>query len=328
MSVPFFRTGKIRIKPSNSKSWMEFKDIDFKFDISKPIGAVCMDAKISILGLSWDHIVAISTWTAQDFALAKDIRIQVFAGYGKDGYANCVFDGSIVFAMPTMPPNMWLNIQAISGVSRSRHVFDQDFGVSREGPVSFREYIKILCEKLGDKNPNVSQLTIPDSQETLPYFKGGSTLQDVYDALVLACSKHKAIVWEEINESGTSHFVIQNAVNDEDYTSNPDIFAEAKRLHTISQNTGMIGIPKVAFAEIEVTKFLDTSMDRGGFFYLETAYAPGDVVTGGNYSSQNGFYRINNIRHFGHLRGQEWYTTFKAWRWDDNAAGGEKRYGE
>jgi hypothetical protein len=296
--------------------------------VEKPIGAVCMEAKISILGLKWDNIIAISTWTAESYALAKDIRIQLFAGYGEDGYNNIIFDGSIIYAMPTMPPNIWINIIAISGAWRSRSVFDKDFGLDTDKPVPFREYLKILCNFIGDSSPNMSKLTIPETYENLPYFGRGSNMQDVFDEIVNACKRHNAIVYEDIDADGNSHFTFENAIDDKDFVKDRAVLTEAKELHTISAKNGMIGIPRVTFAEIEVTKFLDTSLNRGGFLYLETEFAPGDVVSGGSYSSQNGYYRINNIRHHGHLRGQEWYSTFKAYRWDDNYAGGEKKFGE
>lgn len=312
MAIKFNRTGKVSFMQQGSSKWeIVCEDVDFKFDISKPVAAVCMDAKISIGGMSWDHILAVSTWTGEATAFAKNIRIKVCAGYGKDGYDNEIFDGTVIYAMPTTtPPDIWLNIQARSGYYRNNIKF-QHYNGNKTAPTRewFRTLAKYLESTIDDKN-----LTIPDQKRSLPDFGLESTFQDIKNRMYEEADELGILIWERIDEKGASNFVLEDKnvtkISNEDYI---------RKNLVISESTGMIGIPKTNFAEVEVTKFLDTSFHRGGYFYLDSKYAPKINVIDEETGTMNGIYRINHIRHFGHLRGDAWYTTFKAWRFYDKA---------
>ena len=316
MGIPFHRTGLVRFLPSGQKDWLTYKDLDFKFDIAKPFGAVCMDAKIAIAGMPWKNIVAVSTWTGEATAWAKNIRIQVCAGYGEKGYQDIIFDGTVMYAMPTTPPNIWLNIHARSGYYRNNRKCDIQNGNEKK---KTREWFATVARYITKaKEPcDFNRLTIDDQMRTLPSFPPGSTFEDIKKAIWREAESQGIVVWERIDAEGESYFVFEDrkiprdALTDKQKNS---IRAE----YTISEENGMISVPKTNFAEVEVTKFLDTSFNRGAFFYLESKYAPNiNSVDDKPNGQQNGIYRINHIRHHGHLRGEEWYTTLKAWRfWD------------
>jgi hypothetical protein len=74
----------------------------------------------------------------------------------------------------------------------------------------------------------------------------------------------------------------------------------------ISEASGMIGIPKVDYIGAEIKMLLDTTIKRGDTVHLTSNRIP----------AASGYYRVYHIRHEGHLRGEEWYTTVKAWRLD------------
>ena len=315
MSIKFHRTGEISFMPQGSTKWsIVCRDVDFKFDISKPVAAVCMDAKISIGGMSWEHIFAVSTWTGEATAFAKNIRVRVCAGYGDEGYKNVIFDGTVIYAMPTTtPPDIWLNIQARSGYYMSNIKF-QHYNGNKAVPT--REWFRTLAVEYLGSTIDYQGLTIPDQKRSLPDFGPESTFQDIKNRMYDEADDLGILIWERIDEKGKSNFVLEDKnvakIANEDYI---------RKNYVISESTGMIGIPKTNFAEVEVTKFLDTSFHRGGYFYLDSKYAPNinriDETPGAE--KMNGIYRINHIRHFGHLRGNAWYTTFKAWRFYDKA---------
>jgi len=316
MAIPFHRTGLVRFLPSGQNEWLVYKDLDFKFDIAKPFGAVCMDAKISIAGMPWKDILAVSTWTGEATAFAKNIRVQVCAGYGQKGYEDIIFDGTVIYAMPTTPPNIWLNICARSGYYRNNRKLQIFNGnatkMTRDWFTTVAKYITNA-----QKPCDFTNLTVPDQMRSLPDFQPGSTFEDVKDAIWKEADALGIVVWERIDAKGESYFVF------EDKSIKPNRLTEAEKNNIranflISEDTGMIGVPKTNFSEIEVTKFLDTSFNRGGYLYLESKYAPNiNSADDKPNGQQNGIYRINHIRHHGHLRGDEWYSTFKAWRFYD-----------
>lgn len=319
MSIPFNRTGKIRILPEKDGEWMEFRDIDFKFDISRPIGGVYLKANISILGLSWDTICALATWTSDGWSLVKNIRIQVFAGYGERGYDTCIFDGNIINATSTMPPQIWLNILAYSGQWRSFYVLDGN--PTKESQLKFTEYMTRLANFIGASIDFSRCTDIEDNYLATKVFSQGSTYQSIAEYMYNLALSKGMMMYEDIDGNGKSCFYLVNQYLD----YSPSQLEAAKRDHTISAANGMIGIPKITFAEAEVTKFLDTSLERTYFFYLDTVYAPDDKFSKQN-GIVNGFYQINNIRHRGHLRGQEWYTTVKGYRYGDDGNGKLKKF--
>ena len=309
MAIKFHRTGKVTFMPQGSSKWeIVCEDVDFKFDISKPFAAVCMDAKISIGGMSWKNIMAVSTWTGEATAFAKNIRIKVCAGYGKDGYENEIFDGTVIYAMPTTtPPDIWLNVVARSGYYRNNIKFQKFNGNKTASTKNWFEtvagYINATCD---------FNMDVVGQERSLPDFGTGSTFEDVKQRIWEEADSLGMVVWERIDNEGNSVFVFE----DKGIVKHPNADF-IKKNYTISENTGMIGIPKTNFAEVEVTKFLDTSFHRGGYFYLDSKYAPKINVIDEETGAMNGIYRINHIRHFGHLRGEAWYTTFKAWRFYD-----------
>ena len=102
-------------------------------------------------------------------------------------------------------------------------------------------------------------------------------------------------VWEE---DGTLFVVNDNYARD-------DLIARE-----LSEESGMIGVPKVDPCGIEVNVLLDNSLQVGQMVVLKSKTIP----------SANGNYFIYELKHEGQLRGNTFQTTIKARREDNESA--------
>lgn len=256
----------------------QLQDIDVKFKIDLPMGAVLSKADISICNLKRANIEYLTTYTSLALALQERKRIRLFAGYD-DTQTELIFDGDIYEAVPTQPPDIWLECKAQSGnydalrcVSQSilvpcdvQSVCSQAagwFGMGFDWQATTKKQLKKF-DFTGNRTKLISEL---------------NKLDDI-------------IVFDELD---TLVVVDRNAP-----------FREGT-VREISEQTGMIGIPKVDFIGMEATLFLDTKIKRGDKVNLTSSKIP----------AANGLYYVYNISHEGHLRGTNWYTTIKARRLD------------
>lgn len=313
VSNNFGRIGYVKVLPYGREdtpaNWIRFEGLDIRFDISKPIGAVCMDATISILGMSHDHIRMLTTWAADAVAFAKPNRIQVWAGYTNNVF--CIFDGSIIYAIPTMPPDVWLNINARSGYYRCAIVKTGDVSLLESDLKPFPKWVKDMCTFIGIDYDTTAIDEITDTV-TFKAYIGTVTLQEVIYDLKRECDKRNCIMIESVQTSGKSKFDFKKR-----YTTT------SSSPYVISKDTGMIGVPKITWNEIEVTTLLNGIGEglRGNFIDVYSRFAmPGLFDKNGNkrdiddINIYHAEYRVNNVRYHGHLRGDEWYVTYKAWR--------------
>ena len=87
--------------------------LDFKFDIQYS-GDVATRFSCGILGLGMDTIQRLTVWNYAQ-AMSRARKIAIYAGYEKDGLARQVAYGIITRAIPTSPPEMWLNFECLIG---------------------------------------------------------------------------------------------------------------------------------------------------------------------------------------------------------------------
>lgn len=304
------------ITDTSKPKFTVLKGLDFKFDISKPVGAVCLDAKISVLGLSWDNIVKYATYAADAIAYAKKYRIRVFAGYGSDENAKCIFDGYITRAMPaTPPPDIWLEITARSGLIREFSDFSQSPADSKEDVVTAKEYFKKLCDfiRAGCNTERLKRQA--NIKLKLPIFPKASTHKDVVKMMIMNAKRNDIIMIETVDDEGRSTFKFMDRYSSKG--SSPDDPIE------VSVETGMIGIPQMNWAEITVRRLL--TVDKldvcGNFLRVKSRMAlPGLLKTKGERADEkttdifSADFLVNNVRYIGHMRGNEWYVEYKAWR--------------
>ena len=103
---------EIELDDGSMRSYGGTKDsLDFRFSGEKT-GSIYSSFTVGILGLSRNTINALTVWDTAK-AIKRKRRIRVFAGYSDDSIANPIFDGFVMDAIPTNPPEMWLNFNCM-----------------------------------------------------------------------------------------------------------------------------------------------------------------------------------------------------------------------
>jgi len=252
--------------------------IDVRFSVDLPASAVMVDASISICNLNRDDLAYLTTFTSQWLAMTKRKRIRLYAGYS-DTQVGMIFDGDIYNAIPTDPPDIWMDCTARSGNYESTQVFTQ----SVFSPTPIKSIFETAAGNMG----LAPEWRSTSAKKISKYsFSGNNT------AYIDALTKLDDILVFE--ENGNLVCV--------------DKFAPVRdgKIRLISEKTGMVGIPKIDYIGIEAKMFLDTRIRRGDTVQLESNRMP----------SANGLYYVYHINHEGQLRGQNFYTTIKARRLD------------
>lgn len=264
------------ITPAGAK---QLDGIDVKFKVDMPMSAVMVKADVSICNLTRSDIEYLTTYTSQWIALQQRKRIRVFAGYADALPLQLIFDGDIIEAIPTQPPDIWLNCKAQSGNYGSTQMFSKSILVPTEIKTVFGQAAGWMEMPLDWK---------ATSTKTIKSFDFSGSRTKLIDRL---CDLDDIIVFEE---NGTLVAVDKKApVRD-------------GVIREISEQTGMVGVPKIDYIGIEATVFLDTRIKRGDTVHLTSVRVP----------AASGLYYVYNVCHQGHLRGTDFYTTIKARRLD------------
>ena len=250
--------------------------IEVKFSIDKLMSAVMNKATIDICNLAQEDIEYLTAYTSQFIEINQRKRIRLFAGYEEDG-VSLIFDGDIVKALPTNPPDRWLHIEALSGY------------YSNKEPVS-----KTL-------SGNVSVMSV--CQEAANMLGLGLNYEASSQKMIsdFAFTGDKRKMLKDLNELGD---IV--AYDDDEMLVVVDSTQPRKTLPVryISETSGMIGVPKPDPIGIELTVLLDNSIKLGQQIYVDSKIFP----------SASGIYYIYEMKYTGDLRGHEFYTIIKARR--------------
>ena len=252
--------------------------VDVKFDINLPMSAIMTTAKVGILNLAREDIEYLTTYTSRWSAIIQRKRLRVFAGY-EDTELALIFDGDIINALPTQPPEIWLNCEAQSGAYGSTQMFSESILVPSNIQTVANEAAGWMGMSLDWKS--TSKKTIDKFDFT------GSRTQ-----LMQSISKLGNII--PFEENGNLVIV------DRDNPERDGVIRE------ISEQSGMVFVPDVDYIGVTVSMFLDTRIKRGDTVNLVSKRIP----------AASGLYYVYNIRHHGQLRGNSFYTTIKARRRD------------
>ena len=250
--------------------------LDFKFSGEKT-GDIYTEFSVSILGLSTETINYLTMWPPEGFKRKR--RIQVFAGYDIDALANPIFDGFILEAIPTSPPDMWLNMKCLRN-------FDNNIPVSKERIVSgkiediFKEIAKEVSFGYRIKAKNVDleryyTFTIDGTRANLV-----NKFANAFNLLV-------------IDENG-----ILVAYDKRPWTGDPRNQIE------LSMNTGLLGIGSITIAGLVARMRLNDCAGICSWMKLKSTLIP----------HANGDYMVIRKKHVGHFRGDDWYTELECYR--------------
>ena len=308
----------IELLPYKDLKWETIRGLDIKFDISKPIFSLQQQATISILGLSMDKIQQYASWGGEATMFKRAVLIRVYAGYGdSDEDAQLIFEGNIVNAMPTMPPDVWLNIQARTLDTQMKMTFTKDIteaANTADRTMSFAAFTTLVGRLTGTKQimtgfPSENGM----SQINIPLYEKPVTVEMLLHDFQKICEHFNTVFYITTEDDGTPVMVFDRIIHEDGFS--PD----SSQVIKISKDTGMIGIPKMKFNQIEVTCLLtkDATNRLLGYADVTSRFAfPGLYNWKGDIQENiyHALFRIWNIRYHGHLRGNEWYATYTAQR--------------
>lgn len=289
--------------------------LDVKFDCAKIGYMISNRARISICNLPRNQVYFLTTWSYWTLAQSEKKEVALYAGYGND--VSEIFRGYIISAYPTEPPDVWLNMEIIQNFN----LLNESVEISLIGPVSVGNILKeaAAAMKLG------LEISLPEEcrwvlDKKIKQFSGtysGVSLQrELYRLGTDAQGNPTFAVYIE-NGMMQIRPSMQNLIK----------LRAAGRLTSYdflcSEETGMVGIPRPSPVWVDVKMLLKNGVMRQQAMKLESsAYdiPAGILERSGRYSAAgrlspvNGIYSVFNVRHSGHLRGEEWYTSVRGMR--------------
>lgn len=253
--------------------------LNVRFSVQKFRGQVQGKARISICNLATSDIEYLTTYMSPWVEIQKRKKIQLFAGY--EDNLGLLFSGDILKALPTMPPDIWLDCEALGGYYNN--LITASFTL--QGPITLSEVCSVVAQKLGV--PFINEASESVSNHSIDGFchTGGLTnaIKKIND-LGICC------VWVEDE-------ILHMADNEPKQPEN-------KGVRLLTEQSGMIGLPEPGPVGLDVTMLLDPSIKLGDPIEVRSTRMP----------SINGVYYPYSLEHTGELRGNAWYTKLKCQR--------------
>lgn len=251
--------------------------LDFKFSGEK-VGDIYTSFSVGILGLSSETVNALTTWNPAE-AMAVSRRIEVYAGYEDGSIANPIFGGIVVEAIPTSPPEMWINMKCINlsgggSIRNPRSLIDTSLsGILSE--IASDMGLSMRWDADMDGSMKVKRFTLQGSHASICEEFSNSFGVTVYEdrGILVACNKRP--------QMGTPKNPIQ-----------------------IGIDTGMISLPKVSLAGATIKTRLKDDISLMSWIRLNSEIIP----------KANGLYVVTKKKHTGHFRGDDWYTELETIR--------------
>lgn len=270
------RSGYVSIEMENGRFQNFGGDqdaLDFRFD-GRKLGDIQNEFTVGILGLSTAHINTLTVWNVAE-AFKRFRKIKVYAGYSVDSIASPIFEGIVTEAIPSSPPDKWLNFKCLWVGPQADPSIKQET-VEKKPKEIFEQLAKNLA--LTPK----WKVTSVDADKKIKFTidqKPQKAVERFAEAMHIKCYKEHDLLY---------------AIDDKGWYQSPH---DAKK---ISIDTGLINIPFIDIAGATIRTRLIDDLDICSWIKLESSLIP----------SANGYYYAIEKHLVGHLRGEEWYTEF------------------
>lgn len=279
----FKRIGYVSIQGSDGMMH-DYGDsvLDFRFSGEK-VGGVYTDFQVGILGLNSATINDLTVWDAAK-AIAASRRIEVYAGYEDGGIEHPLFEGIIVEAMPTNPPEMWMNFKCLNLAGGSASAERANRQLKQVEIGTLFGWIARDCGFGGR-----SQWKVTDVEPT-----------DKVDFVYMDSSKENVKAFEDafgltVYEDGGILYAIG---------SRPQMDEPSDPITEVNQDTGMLALGNITLAGATIKTRLSDKAGLMSWINLTSKIVP----------KANGKYVVVRKRHVGHFRGEEWYTELETIR--------------
>jgi len=257
------------------------KTLDFKFSGTKA-GDIYGRFEVGILGLSTPTIQNLTTWNVAE-AVKRRRRIKVYAGYEVDNLQSPIFDGFIMEAMPTNPPEMWMNFKCMKYYESNQPIYEWEQGEKTLAQIVGK--IASLCN-VGWSEENWKATSVSKDKKVGYLYIGTKT------QLIQAFAKRFGVLCYEKN----GNLFVENK---RPWLYNPD---DAELL---TPTNGMLGIGNITMKGATVTRRLDDTLGLCEWVNIKSNLIP----------SANAKYIVIRKTHKGHFRGNEWNTELECVRY-------------
>ncbi len=265
---------EIKTPTQDGQNAKRVEGLNIRFNVQKFRGQLQGRARISICNLEKADLEYLTTFMSPWIEITKQKKIQLFAGY--EGKTGLIFSGDILKAIPSIPPDVWLNCEALGGYYNNLIV--ESFTIN--GPIAIGDVCRTVADKLGVSFVSKASESVFGQKVDAFCHTGGLN----------NCVK-------KINELGLCCAWVENETLFLDDLE-PQKPQQGEQVRLISEYSGMVGIPEPGPIGVDLSILMDPSIKLGEPIELKSKLIP----------SANGVYYPYCLEHTGELRGNEWYT--------------------
>lgn len=295
------RSIEVTIAKYNDKNELSFsktftKNIAVKFNFEKYIGnAMYGTGKVSICGLDKETTEELTTICSVEQALLERKSITIKAGYGEE--KALIIDGTIVSAIPTMPPDIWIECEVLNGYERKQTIKS----ISVKADLNIQELAETIAKQLDLKNGAECRIK-NDSYGKRFYQRKMSNISYIGSIEDCIAEVMKMYSFEEGDLFGVPVAYIDNETLIVDYSNFGETEVNNRTQHKINKDTGMVGLPEISMAGTiaNITTLLKPEIKAGDVIELESSMIP----------KANGKYNVIGTTYIGDFRGNSWYSMF------------------
>lgn len=273
---PEFNNGKFSGK---EKTVALLEGIQAEFRVAKYRCSVQPTASIRIANLTKEHIQLFTTFSREASARLRNNRIRLWAGF-EEKNVSLIFDGDIIQALPTMPPDIWLDCECMSGYYKNFTLSSFSLNSDKTG---YRDIAEMAAEIM-DMSLEFKAQRLENTFKNF-YFEGN--LQSFL---------------KKYNELGGAAAYIEGNTLVVD-----DLIPSGQQVpYEINKYSGLVGTVRPSPTGIGFTTVLMPDADLSRGFKIKSELIP----------AADGVYYPYSLVHRGNLRGEEWYTEFNAFNED------------
>lgn len=253
--------------------------LDFKFDVVK-YGNIYSKFSVGVLGINSSNINAMTVYNPAD-AVSQGREISVFAGYESDGVPSLLCTGIVFNAVPTPPPEMWMNFEGMPYLKNKIAIENVEPMYNK----TIEEVVNKLCSMMGftyfwrSKNVNLGtkiNFTFTGTRDT--------ALTELAEGLNLVVI---------LGDNNDVYFYDKKAWN--------ILPIPTSRVPVINTESGLLMVGNVTVTGAKIRVRLNDKYQLFSWVYLESKLIP----------RASGYYFVLSKHHKGHLRGEEWYTELE-----------------
>lgn len=278
--------------------------ISVKFSFERYVGTELYGTgKVSICGLDKATNEELTTICSVEQALEERKTIIIRAGYGEQ--KALIIEGDITSAVPTVPPDVWIECEVLNGFERKQTIIS----VSLKGEFNVQEATEAIAKELNlrngadcrIKNDSFGKRFYQRKMQNLSY-KGSQ--EGIIQELMNFYSFEEGDIFNKV------YAYIDNETLIVDYSNLDETEGNNRTHHIINKDTGMVGLPEISNAGTiaNITTLLKPEIKAGDVIELESYMIP----------KANGQYNVIGITYTGDFRGNSWYSMFHCRRITDD----------